>query len=155
MWEHQSRGTHVTHIDTNHIARSFPLPQEIDADATPTVSTETVDLLPRRELVTFHLLPPAEPLNILSLRENRQIAVAFADTTIAVLDGEMPAFLSGQIRVGEAKAYGTLRCLSVNYCPFEAFSTCLRSGVCRLLYLGRMSRWNLLGMERNLEARGM
>lgn len=103
-----SKTCRETYINTKHIARSFPLPQEIDANTTPTISTETMNLLPCRECITFHLLPPADPLNVLSLRKYGQIAVPLTDTTITVLDGNMPAVLLGQFRVRKAKAYGAL-----------------------------------------------
>lgn len=67
-----------------------------------------MDLFPRRKLVILHSCPSTDPLNILAFGKDCEVAVALTDTAIAVLDGDMPAFLFGEICMGEAEAYGAL-----------------------------------------------
>lgn len=97
-----------THIDTNHIARSFPLTQEIDANAAPAFSAKAVDLFPCGKLVTLHVVPPRDPFDILALREDGQITVALTDAAVATLHWQVPTFLLSQVWVGESEAHGTL-----------------------------------------------
>lgn len=97
-----------THVDTNHIACSFPIPQEVNTDAAPTRSTKAMDFFLRRKLVIFHFLPSTHPLDVFALGKDHQVPIALTNTAIAVLDGDMPAFLFGEIRVGKTEAYGTL-----------------------------------------------
>lgn len=67
-----------------------------------------MDLLARRELVTLHFIPSTDPLDVFALRKNGQVPVAFTDTAITILHGEVPALLLGEIGVWEAKAHSTL-----------------------------------------------
>lgn len=115
-----------TYVDTNHIACSFPLSQEIDADTTSTSSTKAVDFLARSKLVALHLLPAVDPLDDLALRKNGQVAISLTYTTVAVLDGKMPSFLLGQVRMREAKAYVALRCLQSALLHLQYFPSCYR-----------------------------
>lgn len=109
-----------TRIDTDHIARSFPLSQEIDANAAPAFSAKSMDLFACRKRVILHVVPSTDPFNIFALRENRQITVAFTNTAVATLHWEMPTFLLYQVWMGEAEAHGTLFLHSVKEPSFVA-----------------------------------
>lgn len=78
-----------TYIHPNYITSSFPQSQEIHTNATPTVPTEPMYFLLRRKAIASHFIPARDPLDILPLCENHQIAVAFADTAVAIFHRNM------------------------------------------------------------------
>lgn len=90
-----------------------------------------MDFFPRRKFVARHLVPSTYPFNVFALGKDDEVAVSLTDTAIAVLDGDVPAFLLGQIRMGKLEAHGTLLggrgCLDrqMSFCKIFSFPSCL------------------------------
>lgn len=73
----------------------MPRPEKVNAHTTPARRAKLV--LPRlaSKLVDLHLVPPAQPLDVLTVRINGEIAVLAADGAVAFRHGA----LAGRLRV--------------------------------------------------------
>lgn len=84
---------------------AFHSPKKSTATLLPQVAQKRWTLVCGSERVAAHRVPAAEPLDLAAQGEDQQEAVARADATVVVLNGDVPLGLPRQVLMGEAEAH--------------------------------------------------